>query len=283
VLARAGRDDSFEYSFDRDEIVLGRAPSCDIVLPSPAVSARHAVISRQAGTFSLRDGGSTNGTRVNGEAVTGASACPLAAGARIEIGEFTLVFHVQAASRPSTTHEGTASIARRMVRDVLGVLGEARETPLVRVLDGAARGREVRIPEGARPVLIGRDASCDLQLDDKDTSREHARLRHDWNGVTIEDLGAKNPTLVGGQPLSGARPLRDGDELLIGAVRLVFIDPAERYLADLAERPDQPSAQHRPMVRPGRARAGRSLQLALYAIGGLLLAGVAVGLWVLLR
>lgn len=37
-----------------------------IVLADPAVSQRHALIERKAGSFKLRDAGSTNGTYVNG-------------------------------------------------------------------------------------------------------------------------------------------------------------------------------------------------------------------------
>jgi pSer/pThr/pTyr-binding forkhead associated (FHA) protein len=55
---------------DRSETVIGRDSSCDIVLPEPAVSARHARIVRTSGGyFELQDLGSTNGIVVDGERV----------------------------------------------------------------------------------------------------------------------------------------------------------------------------------------------------------------------
>ena len=59
---------------DADELVLGRRESSDLVLPDPHVSRSHAVIRRQAGAVWLEDLGSTGGTIVNGETVTGARA-----------------------------------------------------------------------------------------------------------------------------------------------------------------------------------------------------------------
>lgn len=55
---------------DRSETVIGRDTSCDIVLPEPSASARHARIIRTGGGyFELQDLGSTNGIIVDGERV----------------------------------------------------------------------------------------------------------------------------------------------------------------------------------------------------------------------
>jgi pSer/pThr/pTyr-binding forkhead associated (FHA) protein len=55
---------------ERNETVIGRDPTCDIVLPDPTVSVRHARIVRGAGGyFELEDLGSTNGVVADGECV----------------------------------------------------------------------------------------------------------------------------------------------------------------------------------------------------------------------
>lgn len=51
--------------------VLGRNLECDIVVNDSNVSRRHAEFTCAAGEVSVRDLGSTNGTRVNGVVVTG--------------------------------------------------------------------------------------------------------------------------------------------------------------------------------------------------------------------
>jgi len=65
---------------------IGRNPKTDITLLDPGVSREHAVLVRDdAGqTHQLEDLGSTNGTRVNGEAVDTAT---LAHGDEIEVGQ----------------------------------------------------------------------------------------------------------------------------------------------------------------------------------------------------
>lgn len=60
--------------FDRDvsegETRLGKGPRNDIVIADPAVSTAHAVISAEAGAFTIADLGSRNGTFVDGERLT---------------------------------------------------------------------------------------------------------------------------------------------------------------------------------------------------------------------
>ena len=59
---------------DDDELVLGRRENSDLLLPDPHVSRAHAVVRKSAGAVWLEDLGSTAGTVVNGEPVTGSQA-----------------------------------------------------------------------------------------------------------------------------------------------------------------------------------------------------------------
>ena len=59
---------------DDDELVLGRRDNSDLVLPDPHVSRAHAVVRRSSGAIWLEDLGSTGGTFVNGEQITGSQA-----------------------------------------------------------------------------------------------------------------------------------------------------------------------------------------------------------------
>ncbi len=59
---------------DDDELVLGRREGSDLLMPDPHVSRAHAVIRKASGAVWLEDLGSTGGTMVNGEGVTGSQA-----------------------------------------------------------------------------------------------------------------------------------------------------------------------------------------------------------------
>jgi pSer/pThr/pTyr-binding forkhead associated (FHA) protein len=69
--------------------VLGRNPTCDVVIDSPDVSRRHAVIARTPShQWVITDLGSSNGTFVNGERL---ETCVLTAADVVEIGPVSLL------------------------------------------------------------------------------------------------------------------------------------------------------------------------------------------------
>lgn len=71
------------YTLDQGRLTMGRSEGRDVVLFDPASSRRHCEIVRRDADFWLIDGGSANGTHVNGLRVR---ECPLRSGDRIRIG-----------------------------------------------------------------------------------------------------------------------------------------------------------------------------------------------------
>lgn len=74
---------SLDWHGGREELTIGRHPSCDVVVPVQAVSRRHAALSFRDGKWILRDLGSRNGTLLNGTAV---ARCELRPGDVLAIG-----------------------------------------------------------------------------------------------------------------------------------------------------------------------------------------------------
>ena len=70
-------------------VTMGRLPECTISFDDPNISRQHASIRPEGDGFVLTDNGSTNGTRVNGVAVT---SHRLSDGDRIEVGATTIEF-----------------------------------------------------------------------------------------------------------------------------------------------------------------------------------------------
>src|ERR1700741_995466 len=60
----------------KDMVVVGRKEDCDLRLDHKSVSKMHCVIVKTDGLLLLRDLGSTNGTRVNGQRVRRAALLP---------------------------------------------------------------------------------------------------------------------------------------------------------------------------------------------------------------
>ncbi len=84
------------------------------------------------------------------------------------------------------------------------------------------QGRDVVVLED-RPVSMGKARSNDIVLrSDPTVSRMHAVLERFAGGWCVRDLAARNGTFVNGQRLLGDCRLRSGDEIRLGATRLVF-------------------------------------------------------------
>jgi pSer/pThr/pTyr-binding forkhead associated (FHA) protein len=76
---------------------------------------------------------------------------------------------------------------------------------------------------GEGEFAIGRNASCQLSLDDPLVSRRHALLVVTHEGVTIEDLESRNGVLVNGQKIPGRTILGSGDRITIGSQEMVVV------------------------------------------------------------
>jgi hypothetical protein len=83
-------------------------------------------------------------------------------------------------------------------------------------------GRELVALEADR-LTLGTDPDNDLALPaDPTLSRLHAALERYGAGWCVRDLDSRNGTFVNGQRVWRERPLRPGDELRVGATRLVY-------------------------------------------------------------
>ncbi|CAN5268833.1 hypothetical protein BH11PLA2_BH11PLA2_12340 [soil metagenome] len=60
----------------KDLTLVGREDNCDIALDHKSVSKLHCVLVRTEGLILVRDLGSTNGTRVNGQRIRRAALLP---------------------------------------------------------------------------------------------------------------------------------------------------------------------------------------------------------------
>jgi DNA-binding winged helix-turn-helix (wHTH) protein len=85
------------------------------------------------------------------------------------------------------------------------------------VVDGT---RRVPLREGIN--VIGRDADSAVWLDVPGVSRRHAHIVIEGGSAWLEDLGSKNGTLVGGQPVVGRVLLRHADHIRLATETLEF-------------------------------------------------------------
>ena len=103
-------------------------------------------------------------------------------------------------------------------------------------------GKTLRHRLGSAPETIGRDANCEISIDDPSTSRRHARFTPTPAGYTVEDMGSKNGTLVNDGPCVGV-VLKEGDQVLIGGALAIFRDALSMSLSSVVVADDMTSSR----------------------------------------
>ena len=68
---------------------------------------------------------------------------------------------------------------------------------------------------------IGR-ISGDIILEDASVSREHARIIFTKDKYQIENKSKTNPVILNGERVNTQKELKDGDEIILGIIKLEF-------------------------------------------------------------
>ncbi len=200
-------------------ITIGRGEGNKVVLNNPAVSNFHCELIVDNGKVVINDKNSSNGVYVNGVKITS-----------------------------KTLNKGDiVTLGSKFVFD-----WEARLT----LEGGSPSARVDSPPNGKSEFIIGRDPSCDRQIDNIKVSRKHCRIFKKGNTWLLEDLNSSNGTFlnglkvtnseilptdiitVGGVPFSLAS-LRSGskislDEIAISAQHLIYFAGEKRLIDDIS-------------------------------------------------
>jgi DNA-binding winged helix-turn-helix (wHTH) protein len=90
------------------------------------------------------------------------------------------------------------------------------EFPILVAQDGPLKGQRWPL---SRSLMVGRDPTCEIIVQDRQVSRFHARISPTPEGVMVEDLGSKNGTNHNGTEVAGPVMLQDGDLLGIAVAQ----------------------------------------------------------------
>jgi pSer/pThr/pTyr-binding forkhead associated (FHA) protein len=105
-------------------------------------------------------------------------------------------------------------------------------------------------------VIIGRDDSCNVVIQDRQVSRYHARFIALPKGVQLEDLGSKNGTHVNGQPVIEPVTLQDGDVIQVAlAQQFIYMSSDSTIPLELArQKPAEVTLAHTKLRLEKRSR-----------------------------
>jgi pSer/pThr/pTyr-binding forkhead associated (FHA) protein len=216
------------FDLHQDSILIGRVNTCDIELPIPSISRRHAEINQENQDFFLADLGSGNGTFLNNKKLKAQEKNLLKNGDVIRIEDFEIQFLLtEEFELPASFEENadTDMIELKLIKKMMKAL-ESENIPSLEVLNGSMAGKRIYLKDDKKDFFIGRGEDCDLPIPDNVLSRHHAKLEQKWGGIVVSDLGSKNRTFVNNEAVQ-EKLLRDGDRIMLGTIKVLYRNPKE--------------------------------------------------------
>jgi pSer/pThr/pTyr-binding forkhead associated (FHA) protein len=135
------------------------------------------------------------------------------------------------------------------------------------------------IPMMKSLIMIGREPTNDIVIDNLAVSRQHVKIFQDEQGYWVEDLQSGNGTFVNEKAIS-REALKDQDAIVVGKHTLLFVDDdqllieeaEERAASSLAEQtyilPKNQLAALRAGTTPGTEEQGAEMEGGIVVLSG---------------
>jgi len=206
-----------EVQITKDKTTLGRRPYNDIVIDNLAVSGEHAVLQMVGADVFIEDLNSTNGTYINGKAV---KKQLLSHNDTVEIGKYKIKFIVDDGTdyektmimKPGTRPLDMAGQPRnsQFGNSGFGSLGTSTVPASIRVLNGAAAGREVALTKVV--TTVGKPG---VQV---------ASITKRPGGYVLAHVeGASQPSVNGNPVIGETVHLKNGDVIELAGTQMQFV------------------------------------------------------------
>jgi pSer/pThr/pTyr-binding forkhead associated (FHA) protein len=206
-----------EVQITKDKTTLGRRPYNDIVIDNLAVSGEHAVLQMVGADVFIEDLNSTNGTYINGKAV---KKQLLSHNDTVEIGKYKIKFMVEDGTDYEKTmimKPGTRPPAAPgqppnsgFGASGFGSLGASTIPASIRVLNGAAAGREVALTKVV--TTVGKPG---VQV---------ASITKRPGGYVLAHVeGTLQPTVNGNPVVGETVHLKNGDVIELAGTQMQFV------------------------------------------------------------
>ena len=208
-----------EVQITKDKTTLGRRPYNDIVIDNLAVSGEHAVLQMVGQDVFIEDLNSTNGTYINGKAI---KKQLLSHNDTVEIGKYKIKYLVEdgtdyektmimkPGTGPTIAANSGYSATVGFGASGFGSLGAGSGPASIKVLNGAAAGREVALTKVV--TTVGKPG---VQV---------ASITKRPGGYVLAHVeGALRPTINGNPVMSETVHLKNGDVVELAGTQMQFV------------------------------------------------------------
>jgi len=237
------QDQHKNYTYEGDDaiILIGRESKNTLQIPMTTVSRQHCKISLLSQQYFLEDLNSSHGTYLNEQKIEPGEKKLLRDQDKIKISKATIFVSIEQTDLLKMNVPADASteiITQKALQEMIEKIGKQEgqeDLPRLVITSGPDEGKTFYFKGALVNCIIGRSRESDLVVNDNNASRRHANIKKDSNGIYFQCLGPKNPTIINGQTVNknAYRLLKDRDEIVIGHVKIVFIDPHAEILDKL--------------------------------------------------
>jgi pSer/pThr/pTyr-binding forkhead associated (FHA) protein len=206
-----GRNEEREWPLDSQVTTFGRDERALVPLfGDSTVAPLHASVVRHGGDFVLHDAGTPVGVGLNGMRLAQPTA--LKPGDTFQIGTHQLQFLMKGHGAARGQEGRFSGVPTSPPSPQPNLVPSVSVTPVLVALTGPLTGSRFSV---TGPLELGREAAGVSLTFDTQASRRHAVVTPGPSGLTVQDLGSTNGTMVNGQRVSMSA-LRPGDTLQIG-------------------------------------------------------------------
>jgi pSer/pThr/pTyr-binding forkhead associated (FHA) protein len=224
------------------ELVIGTDESCGLHLSGEGVKPRHAVVVGAAdGSVSVRRADGEGELLLNGVKL-GLEPTPILHGDKLQVGRHEVLV-TDPGRGGSTQFVSAADVARMTAATAKAPTSGARTAATGGRLVCLTDGREYTI--GTGPLVLGREAGCEVVVPNKDVSRRHCEIEATPDGYLLIDTST-NGTWVNGERVEGQRLLARADVIRLGDHEFRFYADRAAEVPVATESPAEPEAAGAP-------------------------------------
>ena len=235
-----------ELPFDAPRVLVGRGAGCDLQLPDPSISLRHASIRQRGVDYVIVDEGSDNGTFSGTTRLPRHAPHPLRDGELLRFGRVWVEVRIGPAEHPIEV-QASRELARKLVDAALTL----DQKPRGMIVSVEGSGTSLCLAEPRRAYLVGSKKGADLRLPDSGLPSRCVELRRQADQLWVTLLDGASGTLAERPLVAGSRSAwTKGAALCLGGVRLTLSDPTAQVLEQLERGPTERLAEGAPIDPP---------------------------------
>lgn len=220
ITVMFGTNVEAEYTLEKAESKIGRSMDCDIVVDNLGVSRHHCSIVKEGEAWVLVDGGSNNGTFINGQKV-GKHA--LKTNDKIVLGKHSLVYDANGFAAVNGKKKAAGgSMGGEMTMFV-------DQAALAKAMSGDGKRMVISLEQGGREVLaqLMREETsvgtmADIPAKGFLVKPVQAKILKTSAGHKVMAMGGWRAVKVNGQKVVGDRDLKAGDVITIAGSKLTY-------------------------------------------------------------